>query len=65
MDDVGETLVLSLRQMSCPRALTRVKVKVNVKAKVNRSITPGVAKIGHGQDRASPEGGIAKMRRRQ
>jgi len=33
MDDVGETLVLSLRQMSCPRALTRVKVKVNVKAK--------------------------------
>ena len=49
VDGVGETLVLSLRQTSRPRALTRVKVKVNVKAKVN------------GTHQASPRQGVAKI----
>jgi len=46
VDGVGETLGFPLKKMSRPQALTRVKAKVNAKAKVNRLTAPGITKVG-------------------
>jgi len=44
VEGAGETLSFPLRQVPHPQALTRVEVKVNARAKVNRLITSGIAK---------------------